>query len=80
MAMGQTVKGEGFPDVVLNPVAQHGIFVLPPLQPTRQVLAGFMHIPAVIEPASLPQAIVISLAGQVIQGKWPLQPGPAPLV
>lgn len=43
MAKGQAVKGEGFPDVVLNPGAQFGIFVLPPFQPTRQVFAGFIR-------------------------------------
>jgi len=45
-----------------------GIGLLPAGKPGGEVLLGFRHIPAVIEPPKLLQTVVVGFAGQVVEG------------
>jgi hypothetical protein len=58
----QPVKNPGLLDVGLHPFAKLRMFALPTLEPPRQALPRLLHIPPVIEPPQLRQAVVIGLA------------------
>ena len=64
---GKTVKGQRLTDRILDPVRELGVFRRSLRQPRRQVSLGLREIPPVVQPAQLLEAVVISLAGQVIQ-------------
>ena len=63
----QTIKAQGFLDVLLHPGTQLGIAVAPLSQPSRQVLPGLLGIAPVLDPTQFLQAIIIGLTRQVIE-------------
>ena len=54
-------------DLRLDPVGQPRIALRPALEPRLQVLLGLLQVAAVVEPAQLLTAIIIGLAGQVVE-------------
>ena len=64
----QHVERPGLGDVVLGPVGELGVARLPALEPGCQIRLRLLDVTACIDPAQLLQAIVISLARQIVQG------------
>ena len=58
---GQPVKGEGLLDILFNPRAQFGVFLLPAQQPGAQISASLGGVAAVVKPSQLNEAIVAAL-------------------
>ena len=51
MLSGQPVKGEGFLNVLFDPRAELGVFLLPAKQPGRQISAGFLGVAPIVKPS-----------------------------
>ena len=68
MLTRQPVEGQGGADLVLDPVGELRILLVPALDPGGEIALRLGEIPAVIEPAQLLQAVVVGLVRQVIQG------------
>ena len=64
---GQAIKRERLLDVLLDPGAELGIGRLPLGEPGRQIAPGFGEITAVVQPAQLAQAVVVDLAGHIVE-------------
>ena len=64
----QTVEVQGLADVGFDPIRELGIAGRPAREPRLEVLLGFFEIASVIEPAQLLAAVVVSLAGEIVEG------------
>jgi hypothetical protein len=64
----QAVEGEGLLDRLLGPGDEAGIARGPFGDPGGEIAPCLLGRAAVVEPAQLLQAIVIGLAGQVVEG------------
>ena len=64
----QPVEGERLLDGLLDPSDELGIAGAPFGDPCGEVLAGLFDRAAVVEPAQFLQAVVVGLAGQMIEG------------
>ena len=64
---GQAVEVERLPDVGFDPVGELRIALLPAREPRLEVLLGFFEVAPVVEPPQLLAAIVVGLAGQIVQ-------------
>src|SRR5690242_5645948 len=60
-------RGQGLLDVVLDPVAQPGVFALPLGKPLNNIAAHLGEIAPIVEPAQLLQTIVVDLARYIIE-------------
>jgi len=63
----QPIKAERFFNIFFHPDTELGIPFAPLQQPGRQILAGFLRVPPIINPAQLLQAIIVSFARQVVE-------------
>jgi len=64
----QTVEGEGLLDGLLGPGDEAWVARAPFGDPGGEIAAGFLGRAAIVEPAQLLQAVVVGLAGQVVEG------------
>ena len=55
-------------DVLLHPVAEPGVGALPAGKPGGEVALRLLQVAPVVEPAQLLQAVVVGLAGHVVEG------------
>ena len=63
----QAVEVQRLPDMRFDPVGELGIAGGPACKPRLQVLLGFFEVAPVVEPAQLLAAVVVSLAGQIVE-------------
>ena len=63
----QPIKAQRFLDIFFDPSAQLGIAFAPLQQPGRQILAGFLRVSPVIDPAQFLQAIIVRFPRQLIE-------------
>ena len=63
----EPVDVQRLPDLRLHPVGQPRIALRPTLEPRLQILLGLLEVAAVVEPAQLLTAIVVGLAGHVVE-------------
>lgn len=61
-------EGHGLTDVFLDPVREFGVLRPPAGESVRNVALGLGELGAIIEPAQLLQALVVSLPQQIIHG------------
>ena len=64
----QTVEDEGLLDGLLGPGDEAWVARAPFGDPGGEIAPGFLGRAAVVEPAQLLQAVVVGLAGQVVEG------------
>ncbi len=68
MLPGQAIETQCLFNVVFYPAAQLRVALAPFLQPRRDVLAGFLQIPPVVNPPQFLQAVIIGFPRQVVEG------------
>jgi hypothetical protein len=64
---GLAVEGPGLLDLFLDPGAEPGVFAGPFGEPGPELVAGFGDVAQVVEPAEFGQAVVVGLAGEMVQ-------------
>ena len=63
----QTVEGTGLRDVLLDPVAELRVGLLPTGNPSGEILLGLGQVASVIEPPEFLQAVVACFPRHVVQ-------------
>lgn len=63
----QPIEAERFFKVFFDLGAELGVAFAPFQQPGRKILARFLRVPPIVDPAQLLQAVVVGLARQIIE-------------